>query len=244
MNGIWVLMVFAIGCSETDPPPEVDADPPATPQVQPASTPDLPASTEAPSPAATDSMVTSDAVGPVSLAMTEAEIVAALGDAAVRRSDAYVGEGYCAPGSLLFGDTEGAIQVMWSDSTFSTMTRMVVDAAESPWRTPRGVGIGTSLLELEDIAGEPVAFSGFGWDYGGSARWEEGDVSIAMVLLPTHESEDAVVSHPRYTEVLGEGTVMSDHPVVRQMDVRVVRLMVLGGGVPQTEYLCPGIDTP
>ncbi|MEQ1857047.1 MAG: hypothetical protein ABL963_11270 [Longimicrobiales bacterium] len=63
---------------------------------------------------------------------------------------------------------------MWADTTYAQVAALSIAKVTSPWRTPQGARIGSTLVELEGLAGAPVPFSGFGWDYGGSANWDEG----------------------------------------------------------------------
>ena len=58
--------------------------------------------------------------------------------------------------------------------------------SDAPWHTAAGVRIGITLPELERLAGAPVTFSGFGWDYGGGASWEEegGRMGLRLSIDP------------------------------------------------------------
>ncbi len=84
-----------------------------------------------------------------------------------------------------------------------------------------------------------MPFSGFGWDYGGSANWDEGGVAVGIHLLPIPGTDASVVSDPRYPEILGDRVVTSDHPLVRQMTIMVDRIDLAGPGERRTEYECP-----
>lgn len=188
--------------------------------------------------AAPDSTITDSGIGPVRLAMSESDLIGLFGPDAVVRHDSYVGEGYCAPGSRVFPDRETEIEVQWSDRTYAVIASLALGRPDSPWRTPAGVRIGSTLKELESLAGQPIQFGGFGWDYGGGATWSEGDLSIGLRLGATPESEAEVRADPRFPELLGERTVRSDHPVARRLDIVVERIYLRGPGRPETEYEC------
>lgn len=167
-------------------------------------------------------------VGPIDSSASERALIERLGPSRVIRRDAYLGEGFCAPGSVIFPGTADSVHVTWTDSTYSHPASVSVTGAGSRWRTPAGVRIGSSLVELESLSGGPIRFMGFGWDYGGSATWTEpvgGDVGI--VLGASRASMDSASADPRFREILGERQVSSDHPLIRRMDVRVERIMVL-----------------
>ena len=195
------------------------------------------ASAQARAPGA-DSVISREGIGPVRVSMSEGELVEALGAESVERFDAYIGEGFCAPGSRVFPDTDAEIEVLWSDPTYSVIAAVRVERDGSPWRTPDGVGVGSTLRELEASAGAPVEFSGFGWDYGGRATWSEGDLRLGLTLAATQESESAVSADARYVELLGERRVQSDHPLVRRLSVFVVQASLAGLAAVETEYEC------
>jgi hypothetical protein len=109
----------------------------------------------------------------------------------------------------------------------------VVDVTErgSRWRTPAGVRVGITLTELESLAAGPhIEFTGFGWDYGGTGSWSEqtpqGKREVAIGLAPDSTSLAFAREHPRYAEIVGEQTVRSDHPLVRDMTIHVDRISI------------------
>lgn len=60
------------------------------------------------------------------------------------------------------------VVVYWEDdANRKGVSSVNVATDKSPWTTDQGIRIGTTLAELEQINGKPIAFSGFGWDYGG-----------------------------------------------------------------------------
>jgi hypothetical protein len=128
---------------------------------------------------------------------------------------------------VVFPGTADSLIVTWTDSSRTRPASVSVTGEGSAWRTPAGVRIGTTLKELESLRGAPVPFMGFDWDYGGGALWTEpegGDVRI--VLAPDREAMNALADDPRFREILGDREVSSDHPLIRGMDVRVVRIDV------------------
>jgi hypothetical protein len=184
-------------------------------------------------------------IGPVTADTPEIELVEQLGSEVETGRAISIGEGFCVAGTLVFPGSPDAVEVAWSDSTRSRPAFARVRSPGARWTTPRGVHIGTTLKELEEINGEPVAFSGFGWDYGGTAAWsesaEEADGgNLVLELAPDSASESRVRDHPRYSEVIGERTVTSDHPLIREMTIRV-RGMSLRWAEPGPQVGCPGL---
>jgi hypothetical protein len=182
-------------------------------------------------PAATGSpILPGEGIGPVTAASTRAELVATLGPERVRLGEVRIGEGFCAPGATIFPDTPEAIDVVWGDSAGTRVARASVHRPSSPWRTPEGVRVGTSLTELERVREGPLRFTGFAWDYGGTLRWSESSApdtaSILMRLVPDSASYAEAESDPRFTEILGEDLVSSEHPLIRQMEIRVESIIL------------------
>jgi hypothetical protein len=167
-------------------------------------------------------------VGPVDSASSEAALIGRAGGDQVARRDAYLGEGFCAPGSVVFPGTPDSLIVTWTDSTLTQPASASVTGQGSRWHTAAGVRVGSLLAELEKLGGGPITFMGFDWDYGGRSRWTEpGGGEVAIVLAPDREAMSAISSDPRFGEILGDREVSSDHPLIRGMEVRVVRIDVI-----------------
>ena len=184
-------------------------------------------------------------IGPVTADTPEIELKEQLGAEVETGRAISIGEGFCVAGTLLFPGSPDAVEVAWSDSTRSRPAFARIRSPGARWTTPGGVHIGTTLKELEEINGEPVAFSGFGWDYGGTAAWtesaEEADGgNLLLELAPDSASESSVRDHPRYSEIVGERTITSDHPLIQEMTIRV-RGMSLGWREPGPQVECPAL---
>lgn len=182
--------------------------------------------------------ITGQGIGPVELWMSEADLLDRLGPDAVEQFDAYLGEGMCTPGSIVFPDSDGSIEVAWGDSARSNIVRLSVRAPSVRWRTAAGVAVGMTLPQLEIIAGRPVEFSGFKWDYAGRARWTEGGTEFFVDLAPTDESLHAAVADPLYREIVGDRLIRSDHPLVQRMTIHVRSITLQGVDLPSYEYDC------
>ena len=156
-------------------------------------------------------------IGPVRASTSERSLVALLGAAKVSRRDAYVGEGICAPGSVLYAGTPDELVVAWADSTFSVPATVEVGRAGGQWHTPMGVRIGLPLAALEQFAGKPQEFSGLGWDYGGRGTWVEEPGEIDFEIEPDSLLAARMFADPRQAEILGERMVRSDHPLIQAL---------------------------
>lgn len=192
--------------------------------------------------------------GPVDGETSEAGLRQRVGDSAVERADVFLAEGRCTPGARVFPGTPWTFEVAWADSARSrpAFARVVREGAMSgasppvgdpgprPFHTPEGVRLGTPLRDLEAVAGEPVRFAGFGWDFGGSLTWtaEGGELFLRLAYDP--ERLRAARSGPdsaRVGALFGDRRVGSDHPLARRLGIRVAS-MRLDWRPPETDRFC------
>lgn len=180
-------------------------------------------------------------VGAVDSTTSERALLERLGARRVVRRDIFIGEGFCAPGSVIDPGTRDSVIVLWADTTFTRPAAVTVSGRGSRWRTPSGVRVGMPLDELEALnSGQPIQFMGFGWDYGGTGSWTEGGRALAIVLRPDSASYAAVMSDPRAQEILGDHEVSSAHALVRGMRIHVER-MSIRWVQPAVQYPCTGL---
>jgi hypothetical protein len=184
-------------------------------------------------------------IGPVHATSSERSLVELLGSEHVTRHELDVGEGFCAPGTVLYAGTADALAVTWIDSTYLRPALVHVNGRGSRWKTPAGVHVGMTLSALDSIAGgAPIQFGGFGWDYGGMAAWSEqtpqGRGQIAIQLLPDTLSDARARNDPRYAEIVGERTVTSHHPLIRAMTIHVDRILIRWNE-PRVVRPCPDL---
>jgi hypothetical protein len=80
------------------------------------------------------------------------------------------------PGSLVFpNDSARRLEVIWRDATRTRPSRVRIYEPKSLWRTSQGIGIGTTLLEVEKLNGKPFVLTGFESDFGGTVvDWNGG----------------------------------------------------------------------
>ncbi|MDH4045075.1 MAG: hypothetical protein OEW06_11505 [Gemmatimonadota bacterium] len=98
---------------------------------------------------------------------SEAALLRRLGPSAVTPAEIYLAEGFCTAGTRLFAGTTAEVEIGWMTAARARPAFVRTRVSVGPWRTPAGVRVGTTLAELERLAGAPLTFSGLGWDYGG-----------------------------------------------------------------------------
>jgi hypothetical protein len=58
--------------------------------------------------------------------------------------------------------------ISWKDSFYHKRIGFIETyQPEAPYRTENGLKVGSTFKQLLDANGQPINFSGFGWDYGG-----------------------------------------------------------------------------
>ncbi len=101
------------------------------------------------------------------------------------------------------------------------------------WKTPEGIGLGTSLKTVERLNGRPFTLAGFGWDYEGTSLDFQGGAlgggacQLTLRFAP-HAVDDAAAEAlgPLLAQLTGDGAFRSDDPAMQKVDP-VVYEMVL-----------------
>lgn len=180
-------------------------------------------------------------IGPIRASSREEELRATVGNDSIRRDTVHVIEDFCAEGSVLYPGTSDSVVVIWTDSTRQHPAEARISGRDATWRTPAGVGIGTTVAELETLAGRPVTFYGFEWDGSGLGRWtEEVDGrrdTLFFRVYPDTASIRRFGPDPRFEGLIGDVEVRSDDRLVREMVVPV-RELSLRWSRPET-FDCP-----
>ncbi|MDH5805049.1 MAG: hypothetical protein OEZ54_07680 [Gemmatimonadota bacterium] len=189
-------------------------------------------------------------MGPVTADVSHDQLVKILGEDQVTDAEIYLAEGFCTSGTVVFPNTPDLVEIIWTDSNRTAVASIVhrgVEAEETAWRTAEGIGIGTTLTELEELNGAPFTFGGLGWDYGGGLsahNFSPGGLTQALeglsfLVSETYGTESDWHRDPRSNEIYGDRTVRSDHPIARQAGIRITQmLMTFGPFDPSAEFEC------
>lgn len=207
---------------------------------------------EAPAEAPDLRVIPGERVGPVTGRTSEEALREALDDEAVVRSEVEVGEGFCYPGTVLFPGSERRIEVTWQDTGRLSPAVVRIDVPGAPWRTPGGIGIGSSLRELEEANGGPFLFLGFGWDYGGRVSdWQggrlappevEGRPGLVVVLDADSLGVFMERNDPLVQGLSGDHAIPSDREGLEALGIHVAGLEVALGPEPARPVPCRGPD--
>lgn len=105
-------------------------------------------------------------VGKVYVHKKQEDVERIYGKEFVTAGKIYGAEGAEFPGFYVFKNSPLELQCVISE-TDSTIDVIKITQPGSNWISEDGIKIGTTLDELVRLNGQPITFSGFGWDYGG-----------------------------------------------------------------------------
>ncbi len=120
--------------------------------------------------------------------------------------------------SQVYADTPKHLRVFWEEDR---PARVSFSHPESPWRSPAGLGIGTSLSEVEQLNGGPFTLYGFEWDYGGMmGSWLGGALARDHAIghffrAGFHYPDD--FDQAALEQVMGDALIRSDEAPLRQL---------------------------
>lgn len=141
-------------------------------------------------------------IGAIKKTTTRQDLDAIYGKENVKDDMVYVGEGVERQATIIYSQTPNELVILWEDEEKKTGLELIMITSEtSNWKTDTGIGIGTTLTQLEAINGKPLSFSGFGWDLGGSITDKHGgalpdDLSLTMVAngdVPSEYTGDVII---------------------------------------------------
>ncbi len=160
----------------------------------------------------------------------ESDLRRRFGDEHVRPDTIWIGEGMFELGTVLYPDDPlRRLAVQWTDTAARARPEFVrLEDEGSTWRLHPGVGLGTSLRQIEELNGGDFDMYGFGWDYGGTvAGWRGGRLGElwgdrVIVRLRPRAADRADLER----QVLGDRIYQSSHPAMRELEPEVYALLV------------------
>jgi hypothetical protein len=174
-------------------------------------------------------------VGPVTRTSTEQSLRQAFGRLAVR-ADIDVGEGVQEPVLALYPADPGRIlEITWNNDQPPHPAMIFICRSEDnracQWRTAQGIGIGTTLRELEKANGRPFEMVGWGSDVGGNLTSFQGGQlekelrgplgALTLSLTPRIDRNGDYLprlTDREFSDVEGEKFLLSSHPVLQKLN--------------------------
>jgi hypothetical protein len=191
-------------------------------------------------PGASDLIVPGLRVGPVTRTSTERSLRQSLGAAAVKQ-DIDVGEGILEPGLVIYkDDPTRRLAVVWNREQPAHPASILICYPEGGsacrWHTGSGIGLGTTLKDLERRNGKPFQMTVWGSDVGGNVVSYEGGRlerelrslgALALTLVPLIGSDGAylpTLTSDEMDAVTGEKFVSSRNAVLQKLDPYVAAM--------------------
>ncbi|MGB3651357.1 MAG: hypothetical protein WBA41_09125 [Rivularia sp. (in: cyanobacteria)] len=166
-------------------------------------------------------------VGAVTAKTTRADLVKMFGESKLKDDVVLEGEGTIkVPVTKVNLGENKDFTVAWEEETRQKLL-YVIDLG-SAWKTPQGIGVGTSFDELRQKLGE-FKLTGLGWDYGGFINLETTKLSeyqgkLSMRLSP---DENALQKNQQqYQAVAGDRVLSSTNPNWEPLDMKVAQMTV------------------
>ena len=193
-------------------------------------------------PAGDSQVVAGKRVGSIDATSSEAGLKKTLGANAVRTEDsgwAGADEGSSGKATAVFPDSPDRVLIVWSDAAKRIQPRLIVigdkpgkkKPQSSRWKTPEGIGLGTTLEEVEKIMnGAPATFilEPLGSEVGGNADFEKGKLGEGRAPIVNFEPEvkPEKLSGKDQAKLNALHDWKSDDSTVRLLKLRVASMVV------------------
>lgn len=159
-----------------------------------------------------------ECTGPFAPNTTAINIAADFGQANVITGNIMSPDGSTAPGIILLpNDPALSLEIAWKDPANMVAPRRVAFTESTAW-TVNGIGIGTSLSDLERANGKPFRIQGFGGNSGGVvADWRGGRLGNlgGGCVLGVQMALSAGASDGTQARISGPKVYASNDPAIR-----------------------------
>lgn len=182
--------------------------------------------TEAEAPIQDTVVIPGERIGPVTSDTSRAELGEMFGEEVLIDQEIGVGEGFSEPGTVVDLGNGQQFSIIWQDEAGS-QPLMAMDFGPA-WTTPEGVGVGSSLGELQNALGQFQVY-GFGWDYEGTLVLEGSNLDAyhGDLFLRMRPDSGAIADHDSaYKALMGDGVFASDNPNLEPLQPQVYAMEV------------------
>lgn len=166
-------------------------------------------------------------VGAVSAKTTRADLVKMFGESKLKDDVVLEDEGTIkVPVTKVNLSGDKYFTVAWEEAAREKL--LYIRDLGSAWKTPEGIGVGTSFKELRQELGE-FKLTGLGWDYGGFINLETTKLSEYQGKLSLRLSPDENAlqkNQQQYQAVSGDRELSSTNPNWEPLNMKVAQMMV------------------
>ncbi len=172
-------------------------------------------------------IVPGKSVGVVTSKTTRADLVEMFGESKLKDDVVLEDEGTISvPVTKVNLGGEKYFTVAWEEDTRKTL--LYLRDFGSAWKTPEGIGLGTSFQELREKLGD-FKLTGLGWDYGGFINLENTKLSEyqGLISLKLAPNEEAIKKYSQqYEAVLSDRELSSTNSNWQPLDLKVSQITV------------------
>ena len=168
-------------------------------------------------------IVPGERVGIVPLDISRVELSNLVGDEVLIDTTVHLGEGFMAPGTLVFPGTKRELEITWYDSLMNSTVGITVTG--EAYETFEGIYIGMSLTDVNSLLGE-FRLLGFAWDYEGQADFSGTSIGDGIYAAFYAGERDTPERLEAWESVLGDGWFSSLNPGMVNLDPRIASISI------------------
>ncbi len=134
----------------------------------------------------------------------------------------HVGEGIIENATVLFAASDRKrLEIFWHDLASAKNPRAIrVHGEDSEWKLPSGIGLGDSMIDVQNHNGRSFELMGFAWDYAGTVvDWKggaledvDGSACRTAVRLNTEKYTESATNLVNFMRLVGDTVFSSDNP--------------------------------
>jgi hypothetical protein len=173
-------------------------------------------------PAVNELTVTASGVAGITCVTTLSDIEAMFGAENIENTREHMGEGYYSECTVINGGTDNELSVVWNPGEgISSVAEIRIRG--SGLHTAEGIGLGSSLIELESVIGE-FEVAGFAWDGEGYVVLEgtccEGLFIRVTPALETVEHNPGLITGFSGDTLFPSSAMRELNPVITDFRIR------------------------
>ena len=158
-------------------------------------------------------------LGPITAFSSLSTLQALFGRDKVKDGKLPAPEGETVDGARIIVGEGRELEVVWTPEAVGKRIDEVTLVGKA-WKLDNGLRLGLGIEEVEKINGKPFALSGFDWDYGGYAFFDDGTLGKGLTVRfsPTEEHYSQ--------EIIGDKKVLSSSAALRAAQPLVVTITI------------------
>ena len=170
-------------------------------------------------------IIPNESVGLITSSTTKSALNKLYDKGNIRETVVFSYEGFDIKGTeVIFDNTADNITIEWNDGNL-TPRIIRIENPNSNWKTKEGVGIGSTIKEVEKANGKPFTIYGYEIDNylaGTVKNWNSGNLQgLNLQFEITKEIPDEV-----YMKIIGDRGILSNNPLLEKAGLQVENITV------------------